>query len=168
MQLNEEKVHFCTQVVSLAINAERKATTMHPGELIRVQRKRKGMTQKQLAEAVGVSTPSIRLYELGKRTPSEEMLCQIADALEISPEALHPYNVASAREVLEMLFRMESDYGIEPTTFGQVTQISIDPTAPHAPKLIQALNVWSEMRQKRDATEITQEEYDAWKASFGR
>ena len=141
---------------------------MHPGELIREQRKRKGMTQKQLAEAVGVSTPSIRLYELGKRTPSEEMLSQIADALGISVAALHPYNVASAREVLEMLFRMETDYGIEPTTFGQVTQISIDPTAPHAPKLIQALNVWSEMCQKRDGGEITQKEYDAWKASFGR
>ena len=95
---------------------------MHAGELIREQRKRKGMTQKQLAEKLGVSTPSIRLYELGKRTPSEEMLCQIADALEITPEALHPYNMASAREVLEMLFRMEEDYGIEPTTSGQVTK----------------------------------------------
>lgn len=141
---------------------------MHAGELIREYRKRKGLTQKQLAEAIGVSTPSIRLYELGKRTPSEEMLCQIADALEISSEALHPYNVASAREVLEMLFRMEVEYGIEPTTFGQVTQISINSNAPHAPKLIQALNVWSEMRQKRDSGAITQEEYDAWKASFGR
>lgn len=91
---------------------------MYSGELIRVQRKRKGLTQKQLAEAVGVSTPSIRIYELGKRTPNEKMLCQIADALAISPEVLHPYNVASAREVLEMLFRMEEGYGIEPTTFG--------------------------------------------------
>lgn len=141
---------------------------MHPGELIREQRKRKSMTQKQLAEAVGVSTPSIRLYELGKRTPGEEMLCKIADALEISPEALHPYNVASAREVLEMLFRMEEDYGIEPTTFGQVTQISIDPNAPHASKLIQGLNAWREMRQKLNNGEIAVEEYTEWKASFGR
>lgn len=37
------------------------------------------------------------------------------------------------------------------------TQIAIDPTAPHAPKLIQALNVWSEMRQRREAGEITYE-----------
>ena len=72
------------------------------------------MTQKQLAEAVGVSEPSIRLYELGKRTPGEDVIRQIAEALEIRSEALHAYDTNSAREVLEMLFRLEDEYGLSP------------------------------------------------------
>ena len=47
---------------------------MHSGDLIKQQRKLKGMTQKQLADAIGVSEPSIRRYELGKRTPSENVI----------------------------------------------------------------------------------------------
>ena len=47
---------------------------MHLGDLLKQQRKKMGMTQKQLAEAIGVFEPSIRLYELGKRTPSKRVI----------------------------------------------------------------------------------------------
>lgn len=139
---------------------------MQTGELIRLQRKLKGLTQKQLADMVGVSSPSIRLYELGKRTPSEPILEQIADALEISVEALHEFNIDSSREMLEVLFRMEYEYGVVPLKSDGNHTLAIDPKAPHAPKLCMALDAWEGMRAKLDAGEITREEYEAWKASF--
>ena len=136
------------------------------GSLIRDQRKLKGLTQKQLAEAIGVSEPSIRLYELGKRTPSEDAIKWIANALEISPEALHAYDTDSAREVLEMLFRLEDDYGLEPNVSGFSHELIVNAKAPKAKKLYPAIDVWFEMRQKLEGGAITKEEYDAWKASF--
>lgn len=139
---------------------------MHSGELIRQQRKLKGFTQQQLADMIGVSGPSIRLYELGKRTPNEAILEKIAGALEIAPEALHAYQTDSAREVLEMLFRMEYEYGLVPFESDGNPSLTIDKKAPKAAKLAQAIDVWHEMNQKLDAGEITQEEYDAWKTSF--
>ena len=139
---------------------------MQTGELIRQQRKLKGLTQKQLADMLGVSSPSIRLYELGKRTPSEDILKRIADALEISVETLHEYHTDSSREALEMLFRLEYEYGVVPLKTDDGYSLAIDKKAPHAPKLCMALDVWQEMRGKLDAGEITQEEYEAWKARF--
>ena len=141
---------------------------MQTGELIRQQRKLKDLTQKQLADALGVSSPSIRLYELGKRSPSEDILRRIADALDISVETLHEYNIDSSREVLEMLFRMEYEYGVVPLKSDGNYTLTVDKRAPHAPKLCRALDAWEEVRGKLDAGEITREEYDAWKASFGR
>lgn len=139
---------------------------MHSGDLIKQQRKLKGMTQKQLAEAIGVSEPSIRLYELGKRTPSEDVIRQIADALEIRPEALHAYDVSSAREALEMLFRLEDDYGIIPYVFGSSCSLTVKGDAPKAMKICQAIKAWEKMRRQLEGGAITKEEYDAWKASF--
>lgn len=53
------------------------------------QRKLKGLTQKQLANMLGVSSPSIRLYELGKRTPSEDILRRMR------PSSARPCSVCS-------------------------------------------------------------------------
>lgn len=139
---------------------------MHSGDLIRQQRKLKGLTQKQLAEAIGVSEPSIRLYELGKRTPGEDVIRQIAEALEVSPEALHAYDTDSAREVLEMLFRLEDDYGLVPYVSGFSYGLVVKGDAPKAKKLYPAIDAWHGMREKLEGGAITKEEYDAWKASF--
>ena len=132
---------------------------MHSGDLIKQQRKRKGMTQRQLAEAIGVSEPSIRLYELGKRTPGEDVIRRIAGALEIRPEALHAYDTNSAREVLEMLFRLEDDYGLTPHVSGYSHELIVKGDAPKAKKLYPAIDAWHEMRRRLEAGAIAKEEY---------
>lgn len=139
---------------------------MQTGELIKQQRKLKKMTQKQLAEAIGVSEPSIRLYELGKRTPSETIIKQIAEALDVCPEALHAYDTNSSREVLEMLFRLEDEYGLAPVVDGQSHELVVKSDAPKAKKLFPAIEAWADKRAQLEAGIITKEEYDAWKASF--
>lgn len=62
---------------------------MTVGERIRVARKAKGLTQKQLGEACGIAEPTIRRYELGKLNPKYETLQKIAKPLGISVSKLY-------------------------------------------------------------------------------
>lgn len=57
---------------------------MDIGKRIQTARKAKKLTQKQLAEKLGVATGTIQQYELGKRTPGLETVLDISDALEVS------------------------------------------------------------------------------------
>lgn len=52
------------------------------GERIRQQRKYKGLTQEQLAKAIGVSLMSVRRYESSERTPTEKVLMAISSVLD--------------------------------------------------------------------------------------
>lgn len=52
-------------------------------ERLKMVRKENGLTQAELAERVGISINSVRLYESGKITPKIDTLRKIADALGI-------------------------------------------------------------------------------------
>ena len=58
------------------------------GKRIQLARKAQGLTQKQLAEKLGLSTGTIQQYELGKRQPRFENVVKIAEALNTSVVAL--------------------------------------------------------------------------------
>jgi DNA-binding XRE family transcriptional regulator len=51
---------------------------------IRVWRKRRGLTQRELAEAVGISPPYLSQLESGKRKGATEVLSAIAEALNLT------------------------------------------------------------------------------------
>jgi len=53
------------------------------GKRLKQLRVLKGLTQEELAEAVGVSTDFISLVERGKRAPSFENLERLAEGLEV-------------------------------------------------------------------------------------
>lgn len=57
-------------------------------ETMRTIRKAKGMTMKELGEKVGVAEVTVSFYETGKREPSLEVLCKIADELDVSLDML--------------------------------------------------------------------------------
>ena len=59
------------------------------GDNIKKYRKQAGLTQKQLAERLGVATGTIQQYELGKREPRFEQLYRIANALNIDEWMLY-------------------------------------------------------------------------------
>ena len=61
------------------------------GESIRTLRKDAGLTQEQLAEALGVSVSAVHKWESGKATPELEMLVSIAEFFETSVDALLNY-----------------------------------------------------------------------------
>lgn len=51
-------------------------------------RKQRGLSLIALGEAVGVTDEAIRLMEKGKRSPSFEMLCALADYFNVSIDGL--------------------------------------------------------------------------------
>lgn len=80
---------------------------MSLGKDIKQIRQQKGMTQAQLAAAVGTTTQNISQYERGVRNPKIGMIQRMAAALNVSLDALDP--VAAARkELTDSLFSMVS------------------------------------------------------------
>lgn len=139
---------------------------MGVGERIRRCRKAGGYTQRGLAEEVGVTESAIRNYELGLRTPSRAQLKAIAQALDVAPESLADVGPESARGALEMVFRLEGEMGLRPVETEGGIGIAVDPKAEGSQKLSQALRAWERMRRQLEAGEVSEEEYEAWKASF--
>lgn len=59
------------------------------GEIIRRQRELSALSMRHLAEMAGISNPYLSQIERGLREPSERVMEGIADALEVSAEALY-------------------------------------------------------------------------------
>ncbi len=58
------------------------------GKRIRALRKKAGITQRELAEAVGVSREFITVLEAGYRIPTVTTLCGIAEKLNVTIDYL--------------------------------------------------------------------------------
>lgn len=69
-----------------APTAERRKMNIH--ENIKKARKAAGVTQKELAEAMGVHQKDISRWENGERAPSVEALADICIALKVSADTL--------------------------------------------------------------------------------
>ena len=136
---------------------------MNTGELIRKYRKIAGLTQKELGEACEMSEPAIRNYELGNRTPSDAHVILIAKALGIAPQALAPHEMKDARDALGLLFELEDQFGFLPQEDGSM---AIDPKAKASKKLVAAIKAWSSVLDEVASGELSEEEYDLWKAKF--
>ena len=67
---------------------ERRRVGLAFGATLRAARRRKGMTQEQLADAAGLDRTFPTLLERGLRTPSLGTLLRLAEALGISAEML--------------------------------------------------------------------------------
>ena len=102
---------------------------------IRFYRKQKGLTQEQLAEAMGVSVAAVSKWEQGQSLPEIPMLMELADFFDLSVDALLGYRLrANDREsIVERMKRLRRednyDEGIAeaekalqkfPNTFGVV------------------------------------------------
>jgi transcriptional regulator with XRE-family HTH domain len=61
------------------------------GRHIQKVRKAKGITQEQLAEKLGTSTPWIGYIETGQALPNLKMLQKLARALQVKVKDLIPY-----------------------------------------------------------------------------
>lgn len=61
---------------------------MKIGDRIRSHRRRLGLTQKELAERVGVSTGTIGMYETNKREPDLQMIRRLAAEFGVSVSEL--------------------------------------------------------------------------------
>ena len=83
----------------------------------------------------------------------------------MSQTALEEVPIGSARQALEYLFRIDEELGLRPSRDEQGNVLLlVDRTSPKAPKLAAVLEAWMKQVEKLDAGEITQTEFDAWKA----
>lgn len=125
-------------------------------------RRSRGLTQAELGRRVGVSEAAIRAYETGKRRPKRVHLERIAEALGIRYEAIADYGVVTANEGIHSLMRMDDRlFRLHPVRAGEHWYLESDD-----PDISRAIREWGEMRERLDAGEVTQVEYDAWCDSY--
>lgn len=134
------------------------------GARIREARIEKGLTQAQAARKSGLGDAAVRLYELGKRTPSDEILARVADSLDVPAESLMNLSPSTKREALEMLFRLEDECGCWPVFTDDICAIIFDESARNS--LEKPISDWAKMRKKFDVGELSQEDYTLWKTRY--
>ena len=110
---------------------------------------------------------TIRNCELGNSTPGEDQVRSIASAPDVAPESLFDVPAATAREALELVFRIDEEFGLKPKEVGGELVLAIDPSSKKAPKLVQALKAWLAQIDSEKSGEITAEQLAEWKAKFG-
>ena len=86
------------------------------GERMRYYRKQKGLTQQELGELLGftVRNAEIRIsqYETGKRFPKDDLLNEIAKALDVKKEILLLPDLSNKELVYQILLELKRMYGI--------------------------------------------------------
>ena len=92
---------------------------MSSGKCIRRFRLKRGMTQTASGMAVGfpAKTADIRIaqYESGARTPKHDLLCALAQTLEVPVSALEVPYIKSRDELKQLLQALEDEYGLTVT-----------------------------------------------------
>ena len=141
------------------------------GERIHFFRTLRGMTQKYLGMLLGFPEKSadVRLaqYETGARTPKAELTISLANALEVSPQALAVPDIDSYTGLMHTMFTLEDRYGLKiDETDGEVC-LKVDVfKGKDAARLHEMLCAWRQAAAMLKAGEITQEEYDRWRYRY--
>lgn len=144
---------------------------MAVGERIKRVRKLRGLTQKELGVKVGFAekTADVRMaqYETGIRTPKEKLITNIAEVLDVSPDALNIPDIDNYQGLIHTLFALEDIYGIKINNDHGHIFIDLDNSRSDSYlQTLSLLNAWSEESEKLKSGEITQEEYDAWRYNY--
>lgn len=85
---------------------EPEAVDIHVGQMIRAQRKLIGLSQSNLADAIGVSFQQVQKYEKASNRVSASVLVAIAKALGCPPSALLPSEAPSDEAPTNMVMQM--------------------------------------------------------------
>ena len=141
------------------------------GERIRFIRNLRGMTQKYLGMAIGFTekTADVRMaqYESGARTPKENMTADLANVLDVRPQALAVPNIDSDIGLMHTLFTLEDLRGL---TVGEIDGeicLRLDKSKGTTyTGMFEMLSAWQEQAAKLKAGESTKEEYDQWRYNY--
>ena len=141
------------------------------GERIRRIRNMRGMTLKYLGEAVGfpANNADVRMaqYEKGTRSPKADLTKQIADVLEVAPEALDVPNIENYLGVMHALFALEDNYGMRIDKLNDEVCIRLD--KDNGTEYLTMLKMFTEWQTKAEqfrSGEITEEEYNNWRYNY--
>ena len=138
------------------------------GARIRYYRTKAGMTQKQLADACGISDPAIRNYELGNRIPSYDTLMDISEVLGVSYYALAEPQIPPFGGAMQILFRMEQAYGLSPVMIDGKPSLQINPgTQPPEPDYFgMMLREWLKAHALLEEGKWTLDDYLTWESIY--
>ena len=141
------------------------------GERIHFFRNLRGMTQKYLGVMVGFPEKSadVRLaqYETGARTPKADLTASLANALDVSPQALAVPDIDSYIGLMHTLFTLEDRYGLQIDEADGEVCLKVDVRKnKDAAELHKMLCSWRQAAAMLKTGEITQEEYDRWRYRY--
>ena len=141
------------------------------GERIHFFRNMRGMTQKYLGQLLGFPEKSadVRLaqYETGARTPKADLTASLANALDVSPQALAVQDIDSYIGLMHTLFTLEDRYGLKIDEADGEVCLKVDIRKnKDAARLHEMLCAWRQTAAMLKVGEITQEEYDRWRYRY--
>ena len=76
------------------------------GEVVRAERMKKGLTQEKLGEMLGVSSQAVSKWETTSCYPDAELLVPLANALDVSLDALFRNDQVTERDTALMIFNL--------------------------------------------------------------
>lgn len=141
------------------------------GERIHFFRTLRGMTQKYLGQLLGFPEKSadVRLaqYETGTRSPKADLTFALAQALDVSPQALAVPDIDSQVGLMHTFFTLEDIYGLQIAELDGEICLRVDVRhGKAAAELHEMLCNWCEQFSKFKAGEISKEEYDRWRYHY--
>ena len=141
------------------------------GERIHFFRNLRGMTQKYLGQLLGFPEKSadVRLaqYETGTRSPKADLTIALAQALEVSSQALAVPDIDSQVGLMHTFFTLEDRYGLQIAELDGEICLRVDVRkSKEAAELHEMLCKWQEQFAKLKAGEISQEDYDCWRYHY--
>lgn len=138
------------------------------GERIKRIRTFRKMTQTQLGEAVGLSDVRIRQYEIGNRTPKDEMIQEMSKALGCNYRSIYEPTLYAAEDVMYTLFELDEHY--------EMLLQEVDDKENKGEKhmavsfnynlLDDFLSEWMKKKDELASGAITREEYFEWKINW--
>ena len=141
------------------------------GERIHFFRTLRGMTQKYLGIQVGFneSTADVRMaqYEMGTRSPKADLTAALAQALDVSPQALAVPDIDSYTGLMHTLFTLEDVYGLRIDEMDGEVCLRLDKSKGNTYlSMFEMLHAWQQQVAKLEAGEISREEYDRWRYHY--
>ena len=148
------------------------------GQRIKMLRKKKGLSQTELAQMLGKSLRTVQKYETGEIEVSISVINQIAEILETSSTYLFGYEsgttqIKSLSDVMDFLFKLENVAGIDfhidvkkpPRSKEWSCSISFDgkSTAEFNADMCLFLEQWQQEREDVQSFASTLEAYKKWK-----
>ena len=144
---------------------------MATGERIHFFRTLRGMTLKHLGQMIGFPEKSadIRMaqYEAETRVPKDEITQKLAQALDVSPQAIAVPDIDSYTGLMHTFFALEDRYGLKIGEIDGELCLRLDKfKVTEYQNMFEMLYSWRQVSAKLEAGVITKEEYDQWRYKY--
>ncbi len=143
-------------------------TLWQSGQRIKFFRNRKGMTHKQLGEALDFlgKTSDVRMaqYESETRVPKDDLVKGMAHLLDVSSHALSVPDIDTYIGLMHTLFTLEDMYGLKIGEVDREICLRLDKSDSSTNSSVDTmLHAWQQQAAKLENGEITKEQYDEWR-----